>query len=232
MPLRKWIESANNAIEGILYAARTQRHIKYHLASAAGVLVLSYALGVDRTDFLVISIAIILVLLSEMLNTAIEHVVDMISPEYSEKARIVKDVAAGAVLITAFGTVVVGYIVLFPYLSAVFEKGPSLAKHSFQEVALISIVLVLILVISLKAYFGKGHPLSGGMPSGHSALAFSVWMALTLHSGSFKVSLLCLLLALFVAQSRVALRAHTYMEVIVGAVLGAAVTLLAFLIFS
>src|SRR5512139_1938968 len=232
MPVRKLIESANNAIEGILYAARTQRHVKYHLTAAAVVLVVSYAFGVERTDFLIISIAITLVLLSEMLNTAIEHIVDMVSPEYSEKARIVKDVAAGAVLITAFGAVVVGYIVLFPYLSELFERGPSLAKHTFQEVALISIVLVLILVIGLKAYFGKGHPLSGGMPSGHSAIAFSVWMALTLFSGSFKVSLLCLLLALFVAQSRIALGAHTYWEVIAGAVLGATVTFLAFMIFA
>jgi diacylglycerol kinase (ATP) len=232
MPLRKLIESANNAIEGILYAARTQRHVKYHLTAAAVVLVVSYAFGVERTDFLIISIAITLVLLSEMLNTAIEHVVDMVSPEFSEKARIVKDVAAGAVLITVFGAVVVGYIVLFPYLSELFERGPSLAKHTFQEVALISIVLVLILVIGLKAYFGKGHPLSGGMPSGHSAIAFSVWMALTLFSGSFKVSLLCLILALFVAQSRIALGAHTYWEVIAGAVLGATVTFLAFMIFA
>ena len=123
MPLRKFIESTNNAIEGILHTARTQRHLRYHLFAAASVLIITYILGIDRTDFLIISIAVILVLLSEMMNTAVEYVVDLLSPEYSEQARIAKDIAAGAVFITAFGAVVVGYIVLFPYFEKMFKTG-------------------------------------------------------------------------------------------------------------
>ncbi len=185
MPLRKWIDSANNAIEGILHAAKTQRHLRYHFYSAVAVLVLSYILGVERTDFLIISIAVILVLLAEMINTAIEYVVDMISPEHSEKARVSKDVAAGGVLITAFGAAVIGYIILFPYFSRAFEQGIDIAKHSKEEITIISVILVLIVVVVLKAYSGKGHPLRGGMPSGHSAIAFSAWVAVTYVTESF-----------------------------------------------
>jgi diacylglycerol kinase len=115
MPFRQWIRSANNAIEGILHAARTQRHLRYHFFSAAAVLIISYILGVSRIEFLIIALSVLAVLLAEMFNTAVEAIVDIVSPEQSEKARIAKDVAAGAVLIAAFGVAVIGYIVLFPY---------------------------------------------------------------------------------------------------------------------
>ncbi len=232
MPLRKWIRSANNAIEGILYAARTQRHVRYHLYSASATLILSYVLGVERTDFLIIAVAVVLVLLAEMVNTAIEYLVDMISPEYSEGARTAKDVAAGAVLITAFGAAVIGYIILFPYFSSVFERGIHVAKHSEQEITLISIILVLIVVVVLKAYFGKGHPLRGGMPSGHSALAFSFWIAITYSTEHFMASLLSFVSAVIIAHSRVSTKAHNAPEVIAGALLGSGITFLLFRVFS
>lgn len=231
MPLRKWIDSANNAIEGILHAAKTQRHLRYHFYSAVAILILSYILGVARADFLIISIAVILVLLAEMVNTAIEYVVDMISPEHSEKARITKDVAAGAVLITAFGAAVLGYIILFPYFSRAFEQGIDIARHSKEEITLIAVILVLIIVVVLKAYSGKGHPLRGGMPSGHSAIAFSAWVAVTYITESFIASLLSFLLAVLIAQSRIAVKVHSPFEVIAGAILGAGITIVLFIIF-
>jgi diacylglycerol kinase (ATP) len=231
MPLRKWAESAGHAIEGILYAARTQRHLRYHLYTAAVVLILIYVLGVTRTDFLIIAIVVVLVLLAEMINTAIEYVVDLLSPGHNESARTAKDVAAGAVLITAFGAVVIGYIIMFPYFSTAFQKGVYIAKHTKEEISLISTILVLITVIVLKSYFGKGHPLSGGMPSGHAALAFSIWIAITCSTESFEASLLSGVLAVLIAQSRITVRAHSPSEVITGALLGAGITVLLYLIF-
>lgn len=133
MLLRKFIESTNNAIEGIIHTAKTQRHLRYHLYAAASVLIITYILGIDRTDFLIISIAVILVLLSEIMNTAVEYVVDLLSPGYSEQARIAKDISAGAVFITAFGAVVVGYIIFFPYLEKIFKGGIHVSKHSKER---------------------------------------------------------------------------------------------------
>lgn len=232
MSFKKWIRSANNAIEGILHAAKTQRHLRYHLVTAAAVLVLSFVLGINKTEFMIISIAIILVLFAEMINTAIEYVVDIVSPEQSEKARMAKDVAAGAVLITAFGAVVLGCVILFPYLSRVFETGIYIVKHSEEDIALISVIIVLILVVVFKAYFGRGHPLRGGMPSGHAAIAFSVWMTITYVTESFIASLLCFMLAIIIAQSRVMAKIHTPLEVTFGAVIGAGITFVLFSIFG
>jgi diacylglycerol kinase (ATP) len=232
VPLRKWADSANHAIEGILFAARSQRHLRYHLYAAVMVLLLSYVLGIARTEFLIISIAVILVMLAEMINTSIEYLVDMVSPEYNEKARIAKDVAAGAVLITAVGSVNIGYIILFPYLEKAFVTGLQVARHSASEIALISVLVVSITVVILKASFGKGHPLRGGMPSGHSALAFSLWLTITFITSSFPVSFIVLVLAVMIAQSRVAVKVHTPLEVIMGALLGIAITSAFFLVFS
>ncbi len=231
MPLRRWSDSANNAIEGILFAAKNERHLRYHLYAAVLVLLLSYLLGIPRTEFLIISVFVILVLLAEMVNTAIEYLVDMVSAEYSEKARIAKDVSAGAVLITAFGAVIAGYIILFPYLEAVFDSGVLIAKHPANEIVLLSVVIVLITVVILKAGFSRGHPLRGGMPSGHSALAFSLWLAMTFITGMFVVSVIGLVMAALIAQSRVAVNVHTHTEVIIGALLGIGITLGLFLVF-
>jgi diacylglycerol kinase (ATP) len=232
MPLRKWIKSTNFAIEGILHGAKTQRHLRYHFFSAAFVLFLSYLLGVTRIEFVVISLSVMLVITAEMLNSAVEVVVDILSPEYSESARVAKDIAAGAVLISAFGAAVLGYIILFPYLKTLFTDGFSIARHSKEEIALIAVILVMILVIIIKSHFGKGHPLSGGMPSGHSALAFSIWVSVTYLTANFLISLLCFMLAVWVAQSRLAVKAHNAWEVILGALMGAALTFLLYRIFS
>ncbi len=80
MPLRRWLKSANFAIEGILHGARTQRHLRYHFISAAVVLIMSYVLGVTRLEFILLSLAVILVLSAEMLNSAVEAIVDLVSP--------------------------------------------------------------------------------------------------------------------------------------------------------
>jgi diacylglycerol kinase (ATP) len=232
MPLRQWLRSANFAIEGILHGAKTQRHLRYHFFSAAIALFVSYILGVSKMEFIMISLAVILVLSAEMLNSAIESVVDLLSPQYSEKARVAKDLAAGAVFITAFGAAVLGYIILFPYIQFFFHRGFYIARHSPEEISLIAFVLVLIFVVISKSYFGKGHPLSGGMPSGHAALAFSVWVSVTYVSGDFLVSALCFVLAVIIAQSRVAAKVHSPREVAVGALMGSLLTFFLFRIFS
>lgn len=231
MPLRKWVESANYAIEGILHAAKTERHLRYHLYAAVLILLLSLILGITRSEFIAIAIVAIIVLSVEMLNTAIEATVDIIFKEYDNRAKIIKDIAAGAVLTASIGAAVVGYIIFLPYLKNTFENGLKIAKHSREDVAIISFVVLLILVIITKTFFGKGSPLRGGIPSGHAAIAFSIWAAVTFLSEAFLPSFLVLILAVLVAQSRVSIGVHKPWEVILGALLGSVVTFFLFKLF-
>ena len=231
MPLRKWVESANYAIEGILHAAKTERHLRYHFYAAVLILLLSLILGITRSEFIAIAIVAIIVLSVEMLNTAIEATVDIIFKEYDNRAKIIKDIAAGAVLTASIGAAVVGYIIFLPYLKNTFENGLKIAKHSREDVAIISFVVLLILVIITKTFFGKGSPLRGGIPSGHAAVAFSIWAAVTFITEAFLPSFLILILAVLVAQSRVSIGVHKPWEVILGALLGSVVTFFLFKLF-
>ena len=231
MPLRKWLDSINFAIEGVLHAARTQRHVRYHFYAAFIVLTGGYLLGVTREEFVLLALAVITVLLAELMNTAMESVVDIISPEHSARARQAKDVAAGAVLVTAFGAAVLGYVILMPYLMEAFATGLHPVHRQGDEVAVLALVLVIIVVILLKALIGSGHPLAGGMPSGHTAVAFSVFMSVTLSTRNIIAAGLCFVLAFLIAQSRVTAGAHKVVEVVAGAVLGAGLTAVLFLVF-
>ena len=232
MPLRRLIKSANHAIEGILHAAKTQRHIRYHLYTAVIILITAFVLGVRGTNFVLLVILTTLVISIELINTAVEIITDILFKEYDPRAKAIKDTAAGAVLITAAGAVIIGYIMLFDPIRDFFYKGLIIAKRSEPDIAIVSLIVVLILVVIGKSFFGKGEPLRGGMPSGHSAVGFSMWIAVTLLTESFMASILVLIMAVSIAQSRVAVGIHRPREVVIGALLGIIVTFLLFKIFS
>ncbi len=232
MPLRRWIKSANHAIEGLLHAAKTQRHMRYHLYAATIILITSFALGIDWSEFTILMILAVVVLSVEMLNTSIELITDVLFKDYDERAKAIKDIAAGAVLITAIGAAVIGYIILYEPVKNFFYSGLTIAKHTDGDVALVALVIVLILVVITKTLFHRGKPLQGGMPSGHSAVSFSIWVAVTMTTGSFIPSMLVFIMAILIAQSRVAVGIHKPLEVVAGALLGATVTFTLFRIFS
>lgn len=229
--MKKWIDSINYAIEGVLHAAKTQKHVKLHFIATGILLFVCFILGVKKLEFILISIISCIVIVTEMINTAIEAMVDLLSPHVQEKARIVKDLAAGAVLIAACIAAIIGYIILIPYIRGVVARGLPTVTHNSTSISVIALIIVLILVIVIKSFFGKGHPLRGGMPSGHSAIAFSIWVSVTYTSGSRLVSVLTFLIAFVLAQSRVLLKIHTYFEVIAGSILGAVITFILYYIF-
>ncbi len=232
MPLRKWIQSANHAIEGILHVAKTQRHMRYHLCVAIFILILGFVLGVRGIEFVILITLATIVLSIEMINTAIETITDILFKEYDPRAKVIKDIAAGAVLVTAVGAVIIGYVILFGPVKDFFYRGLHIAKRAEADIAVVALIVVLILVVISKAFFGKGEPLRGGMPSGHAAVAFSIWVAVVFLSESFMPSLLVLIMAIIIAQSRVYVGIHKPLEVILGAMLGITVSFLLFKVFS
>ncbi len=220
-----WTESVNCAIEGILWTAKSQRHMRYHFIAALVVFLVALLFHVTTLEFILIAFAVTLVLFAEMVNTALEVLVDLVSPEYHPLAGRVKDVAAGAVLIASIGAVVMGYLALAHHVLPSLDKGLGLLRTPPGGLAMISILVVVILVVLLKAFFGKGTPLHGGMPSGHAAVAFSVATSIILSGVGPVISLLSVALAAMVSQSRLLMKIHTLAEVLVGALLGALITL-------
>ena len=221
----RFIDSVNCAIEGILYTARTQKHMRHHFAAAILILTAALMLRVSSVEFILIALAVSFVLFAELLNTAIEVVVDMISPQFHPMAKIAKDVAAGAVLVAAFGTAILGYLVLAKYLFPFHRGVLAMVGSSSDMGTVVSVILVLIIVIILKSLTGSGTPLKGGVPSGHAAVAFSIATSISFNTQDPLISVLCFILAVMVSHSRLLLRIHSMREVVIGALTGTLLTL-------
>ncbi len=112
------LRAFGHAFSGLFYAIRTQRNMPIHLVIAAGVVALGLWLGLSAVQWAILALTISSVLAAELLNSGLETVVDMVSPEYHPLAKRAKDVAAGAVLLAAIFAVVVGLLILGPPLWA------------------------------------------------------------------------------------------------------------------
>lgn len=111
---RKRVSSFKYAFSGIRFLVKTQPNVWIHMAVAITAISLGFYLNIDRTEWCLILFAIGLVLTAETFNTALEALTDLVSPNYNEKAKIAKDVAAAAVLISCITAAVIGLIVFGP----------------------------------------------------------------------------------------------------------------------
>lgn len=230
------VESFNFAIEGIIHVLRTQRNMRIHFAVAVAVLIAALVFDISRLELIALLIAISFVLIAEMVNTAIEGAVDVASTSFDPMAKLAKDIGAGAVLIAAINAIAVGYLVFSGQVADESSRLLDKLSEAPAELTLVALVLTTALVIAMKALSGRGSPLRGGWPSGHAAVAFAAWMAVTLvlddTEHRFLVSSLALIMALLVAQTRIEAGVHSSLEVASGGLLGALVTLVVFQGFS
>jgi len=116
------LTSFKYAWAGVTYAFRTQRNFRIHVALASIVMIVGSLLHVNAVEAAILSVMICLVLVLELLNTALEAVVDLtVEQNYHELAKIAKDCAAGAVLISAIASIIVGVILLLPKVILLFS---------------------------------------------------------------------------------------------------------------
>ena len=228
------LDSFNYAFEGIIHVLRTQRNMRIHFMVAAGVLIAAVAIGVTRMELIALLLAIAFVMFAEMINTAIEGAVDVSTTSFDPNAKLAKDIAAGAVLIATVTAVAVGYLIFSERLADRSSRLLERLSEAPAELTLVVLVLTTIAVIGAKAITRSGTPLRGGFPSGHAALAFAGWMAITLlvDEQQFLVSSVAFVLAVLVAQTRVEAGIHSPLEVFWGALLGALTALVVIQVFA
>lgn len=112
----KFIAGFGHAFRGLWHALRTQRNARVHVSIAILALLLGIILRISAVEFAMVFVAITGVFIAEMFNTVFELCIDLASPEYHPLAKIAKDVAAGAVLLSAILSVVIGLFVFGPHL--------------------------------------------------------------------------------------------------------------------
>lgn len=227
----RFIDSVNCAVEGIIYTARTQKHMRNHFVAALLLLLTVLFLKVSALEFTLLAVSVCFVLFAELVNTAIEVIVDLVSPEFHPLAKTAKDVAAGAVLVAAIGAAVMGYLILSHYIFPLYKELLGMIGTPTEMGTVVSLLAVVIVVVILKAISGRGTPLEGGLPSGHAAVAFSIATIVTLTTQDPLTSILTIALAVMVSHSRLLLRIHSLREVVLGAVTGTAITLAVMVLF-
>ncbi|MCX7770696.1 MAG: diacylglycerol kinase [Proteobacteria bacterium] len=225
----RFLNSLNNAIEGIIHAVKTQKHMKIHVFFSVIVVIFSLYLNLTITDMLIVYLLIALVITSELINTAVEYLLDYLQRDFHITIKYIKDICAGAVLFNAIIAVICG-IAIFSKYTGILRS--DYVRSNFIYLSLLSIFIVTIMVIAIKSMLHRGLPLKGGMPSGHSAIAFSIWTSILMVSDNSYLILGSLVVAIIISFSRMWKGIHRGMEVITGCILGSVITYLVFLFYE
>lgn len=142
--------SFRHALDGLAYALVSQRNMRIHFAAAFLVVLLCTVLQVPVFEVITVLLSIALVVALELVNTALEHVVNLLSPTHQPHAKFAKDVAAAAVFVASANAVVVAYLMFYDKLDPIrWRPLPSLVRPPFLGVLLVGI---LFLLVSVTAY--------------------------------------------------------------------------------
>lgn len=221
-----FIDAWVNAFNGIIYATTTQGNIRKQLLIAVVVMLISLLFNLTRAEFLCLMFTVILIILAEMFNTAVETVVDLYTDLYHPKAKIAKDVAAGGVVITAVNAMIVAYFLFFDKISDIGLNFLRNLANSPVHMAFIGVFLIIILIVTLKAASSTNkHKLlkNGFSPSGQAAMAFGASTIIWLSTENIVVLTLSFIMAILVCVTRIESKKKTTKEVIFGALTGISV---------
>lgn len=229
---RSFLHSLNEAVDGFIYVVRHERNMRVHFLFAFFVLILAIFLGVSRIEWIILCSIISIVLVAEMMNTAIEEIIDLVKSSYHPAARIVKHISAGIVLVTAVNALIVGYFIFSRYLIKPFQGLVTNIRYAPAHITFIALLVAVFIVVAGKAFLGRGTPFRGGPISGHAATAFALWTVVVFSQTNYFVVAICFVMALLVAQSRLRAKIHSFWEIVAGALVGTLVTAAFFKIFG
>ena len=222
-----FFEACKNAVNGIIYGTTTQSNVKKQLVIIAFVMLISLFFNLSKVEFICLIISVVLIIFAEMINTAVETVVDLYTDLYHPKAKIAKDVAAGAVVITALNAVIVAYFLFFDKIG---EMGNSIYQtviNSPTYLAFVVVVLIIIIAVALKAAKIKDKRNDKQLViSCQSMLASAAVVATWIVTENLVALSFAVVLAIMVCMNRVESKERTVIEVILGVMIGILITIL------
>lgn len=147
--MKNVINSFKNAVIGIYSALRTERNLRFHFAIANLIVIFAYFFGLGKCEWAVLILSISCVIACELINTGIENAVDTATKEYCETAKLAKDVSAGAVLVSAIFSVIIGFILFFDV-----ERILKTLEYIFKNPIILVPCLVIGILNVLFIFFG------------------------------------------------------------------------------
>lgn len=219
------LSSLHYAYEGIKYALSSQPNMKIHFFASFVVVISAIFFRINPTQLLFLLLAVTLVIVTELINTAIEKTVDLAMPEWHPFAKIAKDTAAAAVLVAAVFAIAVGITVFYRPVERWFHAIQRPNRELSVESVWIYLLLVLLVVIVAETRFGRSVFLRPSLLSGVTAslatlVAISSSQMLPAFLAAFMASLF--LVILYLRKTR------TLPGILFGAAVGVAITLLLF----
>lgn len=222
-----FFEACKNAVNGIIYGTTTQSNVKKQLVIIAFVMLISLFFNLSKVEFICLIISVVLIIFAEMINTAVETVVDLYTDLYHPKAKIAKDVAAGAVVITALNAVIVAYFLFFDKIG---EMGNSIYQtviNSPTYLAFVVVALLIIIAVALKAAKIKDKRNDKQLIiSCQSMLASAAVVATWIVTENLVALSFAVVLAIMVCMNRVESKERTVIEVLLGVMIGILITIL------
>lgn len=230
---RSTVDSFHHAFEGLYHVFNTQKSMRIQSIIVALVLLGAWGFGVSHVELVVLLLTMVMVLVAEVFNTAVECVIDLKVDQYDPKAKVVKDVAAAGVLLCSITSLLIGIMIFatnenFMGMFELPPKFPSRPELGPLQIVLVGMLLLAVIIVWIKRATGWRSFLTGGMVSGHTALGFLIAASIAFVTRSPAVSALALALALLLAQSRLQAEIHKLYEVALGALLGLLLALILF----
>ena len=222
-----FFDACKNAVNGIIYGTTTQSNVKKQLVIIAFLILISLFFNLTKVEFLCLIISVVLIIFAEMVNTAVETVVDLCTEVYHPKAKIAKDVAAGGVVITALNAVFVSYFLFFDKIG---EMGNNIYKtiiNSPTYLAFVVVALIIIVAVALKAAKIRDKKNNKQLIiSCQSMLASAAVVATWIVTENIIALSFAVILAVMICMNRVESKERTVTEVILGVMIGLLITIL------
>lgn len=192
-----------HAIDGIIRAFKTERNLRIDYIIGLTVFICSLFFDFTKTEFACLCLTIGFVIFAEMINSAVEYIVDLVTDKYDDRAKAAKDIAAGCVLIASGVSVIVAYFLFEDKLYNATSHIITSILSSKLHILLTVIFAITLLVVILKGLFCKTDEYSKSHPSLRVALAFGITTYAYLITRSLFVGGVTFLLSLIIAQMKV-----------------------------
>lgn len=216
-------EALKNAFKGLEYSIRTEKNIKWEIVLTIFALLLGIVFKLTRTEIIILVFTIVFVIFAEMINTAIENVVDLFVDVYHPKAKIAKDVAAGAVIVSTFNAAIVSYFIFFEKLAVYGGKflRKITTRRDLAFILLAFLFCILLIIIKMITKANKKMRISAT-----SMVGFAIFTAIWITTTSKEILFLSLISAIMLASSQIISRRKNIFEVLFGGVIGVILTIM------